>query len=76
MPFIWSKFYSIKYVSEHDGIQFLTQTIGTLTNYSQQVTLPCSMNILWQVYFADMRLFVFCGNKFLLFKVIEISAGN
>ena len=38
--------------------------------------LPCSTKILREFYFADWRFFVVCGNKFLRFKMTEISAGN
>ena len=39
-----------------------------------QILLPCSMKILWELYFVDWRLFVFQGNKFVQFKVTEIAA--
>ena len=39
-------------------------------------TLPCSMKILREFYFADWRFFVVCGNKFLRFEMTEISGGN
>ena len=38
--------------------------------------IPCSMKILREFYFADWRFLVVCGNKFLRFKMTEISAGN
>ena len=38
--------------------------------------LPGSMKILREFYFADWRFFVVCGNKFLRFKMTEISGGN
>ena len=39
-------------------------------------TLPCSMKILREFYFADGRFFVVCGNKFLPFEMTEISGRN
>ena len=38
--------------------------------------VPCSMKILQEFYFADWRLFMVCGNKFLRFEMTEISGGN
>ena len=38
--------------------------------------IPNSMKILREFYFADWRFFVVCGNKFLRFKMTEISVGN
>ena len=34
------------------------------------------MKILREFYFADLIIFVVCGNKFLWLKMTEVSAGN
>ena len=38
--------------------------------------IPCSTKILREFYFADWRVFVVCGNKFLRVEMTEMFAGN
>ena len=50
--------------------------LGTEGVSISSCTIPCSMKILREFYFADCRFFVVCGNKFLRFEMTEISGEN
>ena len=48
-----------------------------VSGWSRQLKyIPCSKKILREFYFADWRVFVVCGNKFLRFEMTKIFAGN
>ena len=58
-------------VPKHSTTEFKTSFLETL--FSVEKVLACSMKLLREFYFAGWRFVVVCGNKFLWFKMTEIS---